>query len=149
SSLAGSVQVNVAPAAASRLSIAAPTAVPINTLFTITVTAIDPFGNVAAGYRGMIHLFSSDRLATLRPNYTYQPSDNGSHDFRITLGTLGLQTVGAVDRNNKFITGRTTIQVVAATASVPVRPATGTLTPETSRGEFATTVSLESKAVKR
>ena len=44
-------------------------------------------------YRGTIHLFSSDHLATLRPNYTFQPSDSGAHDFQIALGTQTTKTI--------------------------------------------------------
>ena len=48
---------------------------------TLTVTALDPFGNVATSYTGTIHFTGSDPKEVLPPNYTFRASDGGSHTF--------------------------------------------------------------------
>ena len=45
----------------------------------VTVTAHDPFGNVATGYTGTVHFTSSDAAATLPANYTFTGGDAGHH----------------------------------------------------------------------
>jgi hypothetical protein len=110
--------ITVNPAAASHLSISAPSSVKSGTPFSITVTALDPYGNTATGYRGTIHFRSSDRHATLPPNYTYTSSDNGVHTFSgVILRRIGSNTISAADTLHGSITGTVTINVTSTPTS--------------------------------
>jgi hypothetical protein len=110
--------ITVNPAAASHLSVSAPASVTKGKAFSVTVTALDPYNNVATGYRGTVHFTSSDRNATLPANYTFAAADNGAHTFtnKVTLKTLGTQTVTATDTVTGSITGSASISVVSGPA---------------------------------
>ena len=85
---------------------------------TITVTARDINGNVAAGYRGIVHFTSSDPLAVLPTDYTFTGADQGVHTFTVTLKKAGSQSIIATDTATGGITGNETgIVVQPATAS--------------------------------
>ena len=74
---------------------------------TFTVTATDPFGNIASGYVGTVHFTSSDALVVLPADYTFVATDHGVHTFgamfRTPVGTQTLPT--ATDKANTSITG--------------------------------------------
>jgi hypothetical protein len=85
---------------------------------TVTVTAFDPFGNVATGYSGIVHFTSTDTAAVLPANYTFTAADAGVHTFGATLKTAGSRTITATDTVTATITGsQAAIAVVAATAT--------------------------------
>jgi hypothetical protein len=71
-----------------------------------TLTAYDSNYDVATSYTGTINFTSTDGSATLPPNYTFLPSDNGTHTFTngFTLQTQGMQSVTAADTGNANIT---------------------------------------------
>jgi hypothetical protein len=73
----------------------------------IQVTAQDGLGNTVAGYVGTIHIASSDPLATLPGDYTFTPTDAGTHLFAggATLFTGPSAIVDATDLANSSITG--------------------------------------------
>jgi hypothetical protein len=79
----------------------------------VTVTALDAFGNIATGYLGTVHFTSTDPLATLPGDYTFQAGDGGTHTFvnGVTLVTIGEQTVTATDTVAATITGSQTVTV--------------------------------------
>jgi hypothetical protein len=56
----GSASVLVVPAPASTFSLSAPGSATAGVAFTATLTAYDPFGNVATGYRGTVHFTKTD-----------------------------------------------------------------------------------------
>jgi hypothetical protein len=114
SSVSGSATITVSPSSASSLLLAAPATAVAGTAFNVTVTALDAYGNVATGYTGTVLLTSSDRNPQLS-NYTFTPSDNGTHSLALTLLTAGVQTVLARDAANGFLAGTTTVTVQAAT----------------------------------
>jgi CSLREA domain-containing protein len=99
------------PAAASHLSISAPAVVTRGTPFTITVTALDPYGNVATGFLDTIHFSSSDNKAVLPSDYPFTGADSGVHTFTngVILKTSGSQTITATDKSNHSITGTVTV----------------------------------------
>src|SRR5262249_42614470 len=68
--------ITVAPAAASTFTVVGPSS-PINSgqATSITVTAFDPFGNLATGYNGTVHISSSDAAATKPADYTFSAAD--------------------------------------------------------------------------
>jgi hypothetical protein len=105
--------IKVSPAPASQFRISAPATVSPNTAFTITVTAYDPYWNVATGYRGTVRLKSSDNLAALPGNYTFTAGDGGAHTFgnAVKLKTSGMQTITVRDTTNPAITGSASVQV--------------------------------------
>src|SRR5262249_6562947 len=71
SSRTGSATVTVSPAAASTFVVtASPTTVTAGNSTSVTVTALDPFGNVATGYTGTVHFTSSDGQAVLPADST-------------------------------------------------------------------------------
>jgi Ca2+-binding RTX toxin-like protein len=105
--------VDLGPAAASTFTIAGPTsAVSSGEAFDITVTALDPYGNVATGYAGTVHFSTSSVAATLPADYTFTAADQGVSTFSVTLRTAGSQTVTATDTHASTITGQTTVNVL-------------------------------------
>jgi hypothetical protein len=104
------IQVN--PAAATHLVLSGPSTIGSGTAFSITVTAVDAYGNTATGYRGTVHFSSSDSSATLPANYTFTAADNGVHTFsRVKLRKRGLETITAIDTVFSSITGSLSINV--------------------------------------
>ena len=108
--------ITVSPAAASRLSITAPATATAGTAFNITVTAFDPYDNVAAGYRGTIRFTSSDSRASLPSVYTFTSGDRGVHSFvnGVTLRISGERTITASDISRPATNGSTTVDVGGA-----------------------------------
>jgi hypothetical protein len=113
SSIAGSESsITVSPAAATHFIISGPSSVSANTAFSITVTAVDAYGNIATGYRGTIYFSDSVGGATLPGNYTFKASDNGVHTFTgLKLKTKGLQMITIVDTLDNTILGTIWINV--------------------------------------
>ena len=108
--------ITVNPAAASKLIISAPSSVASGTPFSITVTAVDNYGNVATGYTGTVTFTSSDKQAVLPGDYTFSAADSGVHAFTVTLAKLGNQTITVRDTATKSINGTATVTVDSAPA---------------------------------
>jgi hypothetical protein len=103
----------VNPAAATHLVISGPAGVLHGTAFSITVTAVDAYGNVAAGYRGAVKFTTSDGGASLPGKYTFTASDSGVHTFTgLILRRKGKQTITITDTSNGALTGTDIINVV-------------------------------------
>jgi hypothetical protein len=103
--------ITVTPAAASQFSIVAPASVNALTPFSITVTALDSYGNLVTNYAGTIHFTSSDELASLPADYTFTSADGGQHTFSgVVLWQTGTQTITATDTQTGNIS-TTMIQV--------------------------------------
>jgi uncharacterized delta-60 repeat protein len=113
SGITGSESVTVTPAAASSFIISAPSSVTRGVAFSVTVTALDPYGNVATGYLGTIDFSSSDSSATLPPNYTFTASDGGVHTFtgQFILSKKGTKTITVTDTQNSTLTATDSINV--------------------------------------
>jgi hypothetical protein len=100
----GSFTIN--PAAASKLVVTGfPSPTTAGALHTFTVTAMDPYGNVATGYADTVHFTSSDAKAVLPANYTFTTADAGRHTFSATLKTAGTQSLTASDTTTTSLTG--------------------------------------------
>src|SRR5439155_1240307 len=100
STIAGSqTGIKVNPAAVSQLKVIAPTTATAGPAFTFTVTATEPSGDKATGYRGTVHFTSSDAQGVLPADYTFTATDNGAHSFSsgATLKTAGTQSLTATD----------------------------------------------------
>ncbi len=105
-SLTGTQTVTVNPAAASSLVVAGfPSPATAGSAGSFSVTAKDAFGNTATGYRGSVHLTSSDASATLPSDYAFTAGDNGAHTFSATLKTVGTRSLTATDTVTASITG--------------------------------------------
>jgi hypothetical protein len=102
----------VNPATASRLLITGPSSVTAGSLFRITITAFDPYGNIATGYTGTLHFSSSDSRATLPANYTFTAADAGVHTSSgLILRKKGTQTITITDTLNPLVTGSLNVNV--------------------------------------
>jgi hypothetical protein len=101
----------ISAAAVSHFAISGPTSVTQGVGFKITVSAVDDFGNVNAGYRGAVHLSSTDPTGGTQ-NFTFSNNDNGVHIFSYTFNALGLQTITIVDTINSAIAGSFATNVV-------------------------------------
>jgi photosystem II stability/assembly factor-like uncharacterized protein len=102
SSITGSATVAVGPAAAAHFTVGAPVSATAGTAFNFTLTALDPYGNTATGYTGVVHFSSSDSSAIL-------PGDSlltkGTGIFSATLERVGSQSITATDTVTSSLTG--------------------------------------------
>jgi hypothetical protein len=109
----------VNPGAATHFSISGPASTVAGAPLSVTVTALDAYGDIATGYLGTIHFTSSDPFAALPANYTFVSADSGVHTFtnQSTLDTAGAQSITATDTGNATLIGSTSISVLAASAT--------------------------------
>jgi hypothetical protein len=116
-SLTASVTIGATAAPADHFVITAPSSIIAGVSFDLTITAQDPYGNLATGYSGTVTFTSSDAQATLPADYTFTAADNGMHPFSgIILRTAGAQTATAQDTASVSLTGNAAVTVVAAPA---------------------------------
>jgi titin len=116
---ATTVGILVNPAAAKKLKVAGfPKSTVSGAAHSVTVTAVDAYGNVATGYTGTIHFTTSDPSSQVKlpHDYTFAAADQGVHKFPngVTLITVGTQTIVATDTVKKTITGQEKVTVTAA-----------------------------------
>jgi hypothetical protein len=111
----GGVNIGAYQASASAFVLSAPATVTPGTPFDVTVTAMDPFGQVALAYTGTVTFSTSDRdpNVVLPADYTFTASDQGTHTFSggFTLITPGDQTITATDTADNTIVGSATVTV--------------------------------------
>jgi hypothetical protein len=103
-SLSGAPNGIAVPAAAVSHFASGRTNVPQGAGFKITVSAVDDFGNVNAGYSGAVHLNTPDATGGTQ-DFTFSNNDNGVHVFSSTFNALGFQTLTVVDTTNGAILG--------------------------------------------
>ena len=84
---------------------------------SVTVTAKDPIGNTFTAYAGTVHFTSSDGVAVLPADYTFLPTDNGTHIVSVTLKTAGAQSITATDSVTAVASSQTGITVTPAGAT--------------------------------
>lgn len=117
----GVAPIRVVSAPATRLLVSAPPAATAGSPFSVTVTALDRFGNVATGFRGPVELSTSDRLGgvVLPHEYVFTAADAGVHTFTdaVTLVGDGRQSLRASDPTSRAIAaGAQPLPVVVAPA---------------------------------
>ena len=116
SGITTSAAVLVSPAKSEPLHTCAPGSSAAGSAFTVTLTAFDPFGNIATGYTGTAHFTKSDGgLGSSVPlNYTFVGGDAGVHVFTngVTFVTAASDTVTATDTGDRSITATATVAVV-------------------------------------
>jgi hypothetical protein len=111
-SVTTSLSVSVAPGAVTHFIVSGRSSVTKGVGFKITVSAVDDFGNVNAGYRGTVHLSSSDSTGGTQ-NFTFSSNDDGLHIFSYTFNALGFQTITITDTINNSIVGSIIVDVLA------------------------------------
>ena len=79
--VSGSNSWTVQAAAANHFRVTAPAASTAGSAFAATITALDPYNNVATGYRGTVHFTSTDARATLPADYTFIGADQGTRTY--------------------------------------------------------------------
>ena len=96
-----------------------PASLPSGAMASLTVTARDQSGNVAAGYRGTIAFTSSDAHATLPAEFTFTEGDAGTHTFSnaVAFTTTGTKTVRATDAADASIFGEASLIVTPLDAT--------------------------------
>jgi hypothetical protein len=99
-SLYGTATIKVNAGPITQFSVSAPATVPSGAPFSITVTALNAYGQVVSDFRGMVTFASLDTQALLPPSYTFTGGpggDNGVHTFAgLILETPGSQSVSAL-----------------------------------------------------
>jgi uncharacterized delta-60 repeat protein len=104
--------IQVKAAAAVRFVLSGPSSVRSGSTFSLTVTALDAYGNIATGFAGTVQFSDSANGATLPGNYNFTAADAGVHTFSaIKLKTKGKQTITVKDSQNGSILGSLTIDV--------------------------------------
>jgi hypothetical protein len=113
------VNIGAYQASASAFLVTAPATVIAAMPFDLIVTAVDPFGQLAAGYAGTVMFSTSDQSpgVVLPADYTFTAADGGAHTFtdtglgETTLVTPGRQTVAVGDMVDPSIVGDVAVQV--------------------------------------
>jgi hypothetical protein len=116
--ITGQTSIQVLAAAASRLtvSVAAPVYAAIPT--QVTVSALDPFNNIATSYAGTIHLSNSDQASVFPRSYSFTAGDQGVHVFTFAFNTVGQQSLAVVDQVNMITSGKVHVTVLPNPNSV-------------------------------
>jgi hypothetical protein len=125
----GGVNIGAYQASASAFLPNAPRRVQVGVPFDVTVTAVDPFNQVAVGYTGTVTFSTSDPDpgVVLPADYAFTLDDGGSHTFtdtglgETTLITPGDQMLTVMDTADNNITGSAIITVNAARLQVQGR----------------------------
>jgi hypothetical protein len=96
---ATSVDLRRVPGPATQYLVSAPRRTEAGTPFDVTVTALDPDGNIVNTYAGTVHFTSTDPQAQLPDDYTFTQDDSGVHTFAggATLFTAGRQFITTTD----------------------------------------------------
>jgi hypothetical protein len=114
----GGATIAVSPAAAVRFDVGLPGGSTAGAPFAVTVTARDPYNNVATDYRGTVYFLSSDEGAVLPAAYTFTDADAGSHTFdRLILFRAGGQQLTVTDVQDPSRSGSGTLTVSPAAAA--------------------------------
>ncbi len=109
--ITGSLAIDCSPGPASQLVMSLPAATTGGAVASLTVRALDVWGNAAVDYRGTIDFMSTDAQAVLPADYTFTAADRGGQVFIVTLKTAGSQSITAIDLAQPAltVTGSTTV----------------------------------------
>ncbi len=133
----GYLVVPVPATTATHFSVSAPASADPGSPVSVTVTALNFYGNVVTGYSGTVHFTSSDGAAALPADTTLT---SGTGSFQATLNTDGYQTVTATDTVTSSITGTSGTITVGSPATQFVVSAPSTAN---SGSPFSVTVTAE------
>jgi hypothetical protein len=115
----GEVNIGAYQASASALLVSNPDTVPAGVPFDVTVTAVDPFSQLAVGYTGTVTFNTTDLDpgVVLPADYAFTLDDGGLHTFtdtglgETTLLTPGDQLLTVTDTADATLTGSATVTV--------------------------------------
>ena len=107
----------VGPGPMHGFNIAGPNQVVAGTYATLTIVAVDSFGNVASDYTGTVHFSSSDVTALLPTAYVFAAADANGVVLAPILHTAGAQSVGVFDTTTPTLQGSLPIAVSHAAAA--------------------------------
>jgi hypothetical protein len=150
----GGVNVGAYQASASAFLVAAPRRVQAGVPLDVTVTAVDPFGQLAVGYVGTVTFSTSDPDpgVVLPADYTFTLADAGVHLFtdtglgETTLLTHGHQTISVADTVDGSITGNVTVRVRRNPPAPGPAPGRGVVTAAPVSGDL---VSLLARSIRQ
>jgi hypothetical protein len=139
----GGVNIGAYQASATAFLVSAPDTVQPGVPFDVTVTAVDPFSQVAVGYTGTVTFGTTDTDpgVVLPADYAFVADDGGMHRFtdtglgEITLVTPGDQMLTVMDTADNTITGRIVITVSAGPAPHGHGPPPRTVSARPPQGE--------------
>jgi hypothetical protein len=110
--------ISVSPAAASQFALSGfPSTVTVGAAQSFTITAKDPYGNVATGYTGTVAFSSSDPAAILPGNSKFTSSNQGVQSFSVTFETAGTQSLTVTDTSSGITGTQSGISVAPAAPS--------------------------------
>jgi hypothetical protein len=113
----GTETITVDPAAASGFIVGGfPSPTPAGAIQFFTVTAVDPYGNVATGFAGTVILGSSDPRALFQGPYAFTATDGGTHQFAAVMLTAGAQSITVTDTADGISGAQEGIAVTAGPA---------------------------------
>ena len=93
-SVQATLNFTVVPGPLGTFAVSGPATTVAGTPFSFSVTAQDSFQNTITSYSGTVQFSSSDSVAVLPGNYTFNPGvDNGTHTFSATLKRAGSQSI--------------------------------------------------------
>jgi hypothetical protein len=91
----------------------APSTVTAGAPFSMTVTALDAYGNVATGYQGTIKIACTNGRGNLPATYSFTAADNGVHTFtKLVNRAKGKHLITITDTLDRTILGSLTVNVV-------------------------------------
>jgi hypothetical protein len=130
-SINGTQTVTVNAAGINHFSVTGFPSGPAGTTGSVTVKAVDAFGN-RTGYLATVHFTSSDAQASLPANYTFVAADAGQHIFSgVVLRTAGTQSITARDTIITTEVGSQTGIAITASATTAALQVTGFPSPST------------------
>jgi hypothetical protein len=111
----GGVNIGAYQASTTAFLITAPPKATAGVPFDVTVTAVDPFGQVAVGYTGTVTFGTTDPDpgVVLPADYAFTRDDGGVHTFagETTLLTHGYQALAVTDTTDGSVQGSATVKV--------------------------------------
>src|SRR5205807_1562441 len=110
--LTATAAVTVQAGAFAQYGVSAPLVVPAGSTFGVSLTAVESFGNVAAGFLGTVPVSSTDGAARLPGEYTFVAGDQGVHTFfGVVLRSSLNQTLTARDSVDGLTAGMASVSV--------------------------------------
>ncbi|MFO0880995.1 MAG: VCBS repeat-containing protein [Gemmataceae bacterium] len=113
----GAETLTVNAAAISSFIVSFPAATTAGVAQTLTIAAVDAYGNVITDYRGTVAFASSDTQAGLPASYAFSNKDAGVHTIEVSLKTAGLQSISVKDTRIAELTGSASGIAVGASAA--------------------------------
>lgn len=98
---------------ATRFELTGPATAPLGELVTFTLRVLDADDELVPGFRGAIHVQSSDDEASISDvEHLFTAADAGAWDFTVRFNSLGSQTVSILDRQEAIPIGSFAIEVL-------------------------------------